>query len=134
MRKPYIVSNEYDGCCAIGIYSEFEVLYAEDSSLETKRILDTEWLDIVSECGLYPIITFAHSSKQNKGVFTPAKFAAWLRRKGEKVTATRPAYNPSSGSNITAYFWISTKKFRNKLDKYNKKREDAAYDRNTNTY
>lgn len=129
MRSPVWNEEEYPSCCAIKIYHCFEELYFEDC-LDKKPLTNDEWFDSIADTGIGAIVTFANSSKGNRGVFTPTKFAKWLRKQGETVISTRPTINRGSGSKITGYFWCPTKKFQKKLSNYNKKKndiEDAAW-------
>lgn len=78
------------------------------------------WVNIADSIGT---ILFAHSSKENTGLFTPEKFADWLEFRGETVVSLKHKH-------ITTFMWAPSKQFWKDLEKYNKNKEKAEQEKN----
>lgn len=129
----WISREGYPDCCAIDVLCGFpdtmEAYNADNEREPVPKLAASDWLEILGRAGVAgPIYSFANSSSKkdgfggNNGECTPKKLATWLRSLGEKVTAGASAVNPDSGNTITPYFWAPSKKFRTKLNNYNKKK------------
>lgn len=69
------------------------------------------------------IVLFSGTKERDPRHRAPHKFAAWLRRQGEQVTATPWSQNdnhPERGHKhkIKAYLWHPSRQFRGKFNRY----------------
>jgi hypothetical protein len=139
MRNIFVSSSDdFAGCCAVGILYEFPI--NEDYNYDTDEhillkgeLSDDEWYFLLDNTDLSTdaktaLYTFANSSGGNTGPCTPTKLARWLRSIGEKVYTGANAVNPRSESTITLYSWAPSKEFYKKLIAYKNKKnkKDAA--------
>lgn len=121
-------------CCGVDAIYDFPALgkYVRDTYIvDNTPLTDTEWLQALR--GEYQYVgnglesiafyTFIHSSSQ-EGAGTPAKFAAWLKRKKETVVSTKPKINPQTNNKLTMYVWAPSKKFLEKYNKFVEKQEE----------